>query len=78
LENFFLGYSKVGTQSMAIHRINEHNANIEGGVTLKVTKKRLFATAGYEERYKDLNNNGKVNWATETKRNWSVGVVYKF
>lgn len=78
LENFFLGYSKVGTQSMAIRRINEHNANIEGGVTIRVTKKRLFATAQYEERYKDLNNNGKVNWAKETKRNWSVGVVYKF
>lgn len=78
LKNFYLAYSKVGTESMAIRRVNEHNANIEGGVTIRVTKKRLFATAGYEERYKDLNNNGKVNWAKETKRNWSIGVVYKF
>jgi len=76
LENITINYSKTGTETMAISRINEPNAEIGGSTTIRVYKKNLYFIAKYSEKYIDKNGNGKVNWAKETKRSWGVGVKY--
>lgn len=76
LESCSLAYSKTNAERMSIARLNEHNAEIKAEATFRVSKKRWYFIAKYQERYKDKNNSGHIDWLKEAKRSVGAGVKY--
>ncbi len=76
LESCMLAYSKTNAERMSIARLNEHNAELKAEATFRVSKKRWYFIAKYQERYTDKNNDGHVNWLKECKRSVGAGVKY--
>jgi len=78
LENVSLSYSKNNTESMAIERINQHNAEIKQAATIRVYKKRWYMISKLSAKFKDNNGDGKVRWLKEGKFAVGAGVKYAY